>query len=83
VTRSRLPTITVVGLAIGSLMSSLVIVESVFSWPGLGSLLIESVTNSDYNTVVGIVLLTAATFVVVAALVDVIYQLVDPRLRRA
>lgn len=78
-----LPTITVVGLAIGSLMSSLVIVESVFSWPGLGSLLIQSVTNSDYNTVVGIVLLTAATFVIVAALVDVIYQLVDPRLRRA
>jgi peptide/nickel transport system permease protein len=79
-----LPTITVVGLAIGSLMSSLVIVESVFSWPGLGSLLIQSVvTNSDYNTVVGIVLLTAATFVVVAAIVDVIYVIVDPRLRRA
>ncbi len=79
-----LPTITVVGLAIGSLMSSLVIVESVFSWPGLGSLLIQSVvTTSDYNTVVGIVLLTAATFVIVAAIVDVIYVIVDPRLRRA
>jgi peptide/nickel transport system permease protein len=79
-----LPTITIVGLAIGSLMSSLVIVESVFSWPGLGSLLIQSVvTTSDYNTVVAIVLLTAAAFVVVAALVDMIYAIVDPRLRRA
>ncbi len=78
-----LPTITVVGLAIGSLMSSLVIVENVFSWPGMGSLLILSVNNSDYNTVVGIVLLTAATYVVVSAVVDVIYQIVDPRLRRA
>ncbi len=78
-----LPTITIVGLAIGSLMSSLVLVEQVFQWPGLGSLLILSVSNSDYNTVVAIVLLTAATYVVVAALVDVSYQLIDPRLRRA
>ena len=78
-----LPTITIVGLAIGSLMSSLVLVEQVFSWPGLGSLLIMSVDNSDYNTVIAIVLLTAATYVVVAALVDVAYQLIDPRLRRA
>jgi peptide/nickel transport system permease protein len=78
-----LPTITIVGLAVGSLMSSLVLVEQVFSWPGLGSLLIMSVNNADYNTVVAIVLLTAATYVVVAALVDVAYQLIDPRLRRA
>ena len=73
-----LPTITIIGLAIGSLMSSLVLVEQVFSWPGLGSLLIMSVTNSDYNTVVAIVLLTAATYVVVAAVVDVAYQLDRP-----
>jgi len=78
-----LPTITIVGLAIGSLISSLVLVEEVFSWPGLGSLLIMSVTNADYNTVVAIVLLTAAAYVVVAALVDVAYLIVDPRLRRA
>lgn len=78
-----LPTITIVGLAIGSLMSSLVLVEQVFSWPGLGSLLIMSVNNSDYNTVVAIVLVTAASYVAVAALVDVAYQLIDPRLRRA
>lgn len=77
-----LPTITIVGLAIGSLMSSLVIVESVFSWPGLGSLLIQSVNNSDYNTVVCIVLVTAATYVVVAAVIDALYQIIDPRLRR-
>jgi peptide/nickel transport system permease protein len=78
-----LPTITIVGLAVGSLISSLVLVEQVFSWPGVGSLLILSVTNSDYNTVVAIVLITAAAYVIVAALVDVAYQLIDPRLRRA
>lgn len=78
-----LPTITIVGLAVGSLMSSLVIVESVFSWPGLGSLLILSVNNADYNTVVCIVVITAATYVVIAAVIDALYQVIDPRLRRA
>jgi peptide/nickel transport system permease protein len=77
-----LPTITIVGLAIGSLMSSLVIVESVFSWPGLGSLLIQSVDNTDSNAVVCIVLLTAATYVAIAAVIDGLYQVIDPRLRR-
>lgn len=78
-----LPTITIVGLAVGSLISSLVLVEQVFSWPGLGSLLILSVDNSDYNTIVAIVLITAAAYVIVAGLVDLAYQLIDPRLRRA
>lgn len=78
-----LPTITIVGLVVGSLMSGLVIVESVFSWPGLGSLLVQSVEVKDYNTVAAIVLLTAATYVVVAFLVDLAYQAVDPRTRRA
>lgn len=78
-----LPTITIVGLVVGSLMSGLVIVESVFSWPGLGSLLVESVNVRDYNTVAAIVLLTAATYVVVAFLVDFSYQVIDPRTRRA
>jgi peptide/nickel transport system permease protein len=77
-----LPTITVVGLVAGSLISGLVIVESVFSWPGLGLLLVESVKQKDYNTVSAIVLLTAVAYVVVAFLVDVLYRLLDPRTRR-
>lgn len=78
-----LPTITVVGLVVGSMISGLVIVESVFSWPGLGLLLIDSVKNKDYNTVAAIVLLTATAYVVVAFVVDVVYRLVDPRIRRS
>jgi peptide/nickel transport system permease protein len=77
-----LPTITVVGLVVGSLISGLVIVESVFSWPGLGLLLVDSVRTKDYNTVAAIVLLTAVTYVVVAFVVDVLYRLIDPRTRR-
>jgi peptide/nickel transport system permease protein len=77
-----LPTITVVGLVVGSMISGLVIVESVFSWPGLGLLLVDSVRVKDYNTVAAIVLLTAVTYVVVAFIVDVLYQLLDPRTRR-
>jgi len=77
-----LPTITVVGLVAGSIISGLVIVETVFSWPGLGALLVKSVEVKDYNTVAASVLLTAFTYVAVAFIVDVIYQLVDPRTRR-
>ncbi len=77
-----LPTITVVGLVAGSLISGLVIVESVFSWPGLGLLLVESVKKKDYNTVASIVLITAVAYVVVAFLVDALYRVLDPRTRR-
>lgn len=77
-----LPTITVVGLVAGSLISGLVIVESVFSWPGLGTLLVNSVSNDDYNTVAAIVLITAVAYVLVAFVVDVAYRLIDPRTRR-
>ena len=77
-----LPTITVIGLVAGSLISGLVIVESVFSWPGLGLLLVESVKQKDYNTVAAIVLITAVTYVIVAFIVDVLYRIIDPRTRR-
>lgn len=78
-----LPTITVVGLVIGSLLSGLVVVESVFSWPGLGSLLVQSANVKDYNLLSAIVLLTAAVYVVAAVVVDLVYLVVDPRIRRS
>jgi peptide/nickel transport system permease protein len=80
---AALPTLTVVGLVVGSLISGLVIVESVFSWPGLGLLLVDSVRTKDYNTVAAIVLITAVTYVVVAFVVDILYRVLDPRIRRA
>ena len=80
---AALPTLTVVGLVVGSLISGLVIVESVFSWPGMGLLLVDSVRTKDYNTVAAIVLITAVTYVVVAFAVDILYRVLDPRIRRA
>jgi peptide/nickel transport system permease protein len=79
---AALPTVTVVGLVAGSLISGLVIVESVFSWPGLGLLLVDSVNQKDYNTVSAIVLITAVAYVIVAFIVDIVYRLLDPRTRR-
>jgi peptide/nickel transport system permease protein len=78
-----LPTITIIGLATASLISSLVIVEEVFTWPGLGSLLVQSVNARDFNTLVAIVLIGATAFVVTSFLVDIAYFLIDPRTRRA
>lgn len=79
---AALPTLTVVGLVVGSLISGLVIVESVFSWPGLGLLLVDSVRSKDYNTVAAVVLITAVTYVMVAFVVDALYRVLDPRTRR-
>lgn len=78
-----LPSITIAGMLIGGMMSSLVIIESVFGWPGLGSLLIDSVGAKDFNVVSIIVILTALAYVVLAFGVDIAYQLIDPRLRRS
>jgi len=77
-----LPTITVIGLVVGSLISGLVVVETVFSWPGLGSLLVKSVEVQDYGTVSAIVLITATLYVITAFIVDVVYEIIDPRTRR-
>jgi peptide/nickel transport system permease protein len=82
VPNGMLPTITILGMVVASLMSSLVIIESVFAWPGLGSLLVDSVNQRDFNTLVAIVLLTAAAFVVTSFCVDAAYHVIDPRTRR-
>lgn len=78
-----LPMLTVMGLTIGSLIGGVVIVESLFSWPGMGQLLLFAVTRKDFNTMVMLVLITAAAFVILSAVVDAVYRLLDPRLRRA
>jgi glutathione transport system permease protein len=73
--------ITVVGLQFGFLVSGTIVVETVFSWPGLGRLLIDSISFRDYPVIQGVVLLFAIEFVIVNLLVDVLYARVDPRIR--
>jgi ABC-type dipeptide/oligopeptide/nickel transport system permease component len=77
-----LPILTVLGLEFGSLLGGAIVTEKVFAWPGMGTLLLTSIEKRDYNTVRATVLVFTLCYVVVNALTDVAYALVDPRVRR-
>ncbi len=72
--------VTVVGLQFADLLGGLVVVEQIFSWPGVGWLMVESITERDYAVVQGAVLLIAAGFVFINLIVDVLYAYIDPRI---
>jgi peptide/nickel transport system permease protein len=76
-----LPVVTVAGLMIGSLLGGVVIVETVFSWPGLGTLVLTSIEQRDYSVVQSALLLVVVIFVVVNFFVDLVYGVIDPRVR--
>lgn len=78
---AAIPTVTIVGFMVGSLMAGAVVVESVFSWPGVGRLLVVAVANRDLAVVQCVLLLVAATMVTSNLIVDVMYGVLDPRLR--
>lgn len=75
------PVLTVGGLEFGSLLAGAVITETVFTWPGVGRMLVTSVLSRDYPVVQGSVLLIAVSFIIVNLLVDLVYGLIDPRIR--
>lgn len=76
-----IPVITVVGLELGTLLSGSIIVETVFSWPGSGSLLITALNARDYPLVTGLVMTYTVAFVLMNLIIDGLYALVDPRIR--
>jgi peptide/nickel transport system permease protein len=78
---AAIPTVTIVGFMVGSLMAGAVVVESVFSWPGVGRLLVVAVANRDLAVVQCILLLVAFTMVTSNLIVDLLYGVLDPRLR--
>jgi len=78
---AMIPTITVIGLQFGTLLGGSVIVEAVFSWPGIGWLLMQGVYARDVPLVRALVLLIGAGFILVNLLVDLSYRLLDPRIR--
>jgi peptide/nickel transport system permease protein len=80
---AAIPTVTIIGFMVGTLIAGAVVVESVFSWPGVGRLLVVAVSNRDLAVVQCILLLVAATMVVANLVVDLLYGLLDPRLRAA
>jgi ABC-type dipeptide/oligopeptide/nickel transport system permease component len=78
---SLVPVVTILGLQFGAVLTGAVITETIFSWPGIGRLLIQSIGFRDYPLVQGCVLLIAVTYVAVNLMTDLAYGLLDPRIR--
>jgi peptide/nickel transport system permease protein len=75
-----IPIITLIALSIPGLISGAVITESVFSWPGMGRLIFDSLMNNDYSLAMGIFLLFAVMVVFFNLVADIVYTIVDPRI---
>jgi peptide/nickel transport system permease protein len=75
------PVVTVLGVQIATLLGGAVIIETVFSWPGLGSLMMNAVNGRDYPTIQIVLLFYVMTFIVINFLTDVSYTMIDPRIR--
>lgn len=73
------PILTILGLQIAGSFTGAILTESVFSWPGMGSMILTSIENRDYGVVQGTILMTAIVFVVINMFVDIAYMFVDPR----
>ncbi len=78
---AMIPVVTVSGLQLGMLIGGSILTETVFSWPGIGRLVITAIYNRDYPVVQGVVLFIAAAFILINIVVDAIYAYLDPRIR--
>ena len=76
-----LPLITVIGLSLPSLFVGAVFIETIFTWPGMGTLFIDGVNSRDFPLIMGIILITATAVLLANLLTDVVYALIDPRIR--
>jgi peptide/nickel transport system permease protein len=75
------PVVTVAGLQFGVLLAGAIVTEKIFAWPGLGSLVVQSIERRDYPVVQGCILCIAVSYVLVNLLTDVVYAKLDPRIR--
>ncbi len=78
---AMIPVITVIGAEIGGLLGGAVVTESIFSWPGVGRLAVNSIAKRDYPTIQGITLVLCVSYLLINLAVDIIYAWVDPRIR--
>jgi peptide/nickel transport system permease protein len=76
-----IPTLTIFGLAVGGMFAGAVLTETVFDWPGVGRYAVQTAENLDYSAVVGVTLLIGVIYVLSGALIDILYGVVDPRIR--
>jgi ABC-type dipeptide/oligopeptide/nickel transport system permease component len=79
---AMIPVLTVLGLQFGALLAGAIVTETIFSWPGIGRLTIQAISNRDYYLVEGCILAIGLTYVVVNMLTDVLYSAVNPRIRQ-
>jgi glutathione transport system permease protein len=75
---AMIPVVTMMGLQFGFLLGGSIVVEAVFAWPGMGSLLVDSVNMRDYPVIQGLILLFSAEFIAINIVVDVLYGLINP-----
>jgi dipeptide transport system permease protein len=78
-----IPIITVAGLQVGTLLAGAILTETIFSWPGIGKWLVEAIHRRDYQVVQGGILLSATIIILVNLLVDILYGVINPRIRHA
>ncbi|MCR5272745.1 MAG: ABC transporter permease [Lachnospiraceae bacterium] len=76
-----IPVLTVIGLGLGNLLGGMVLVETIFNWPGVGQFAYQSVMANDYPSIIGVALLIALNYMVINTIVDILYGIIDPRVR--
>ncbi|MBV9171336.1 MAG: ABC transporter permease, partial [Chloroflexi bacterium] len=75
------PTVTVLGLAYGSLLSGAVMTETIFAWPGLGRYAYQSAVSNDFPAIMGVTFVIALIYILVNLVVDLVYAMLDPQIR--
>ena len=78
-----IPVMTVIGLGLGNLLGGMVLVETIFKWPGVGQFAYESVMAADYPAIIGVALLIALNYMIINTVVDILYGIIDPRVSAA
>jgi peptide/nickel transport system permease protein len=78
---AMIPVLTLIGLQFGALLAGAIVTETIFSWPGLGRLTLSAISNRDYALVQGCILAVGLTYVLVNLLTDVLYMIINPRIR--
>ena len=75
-----IPIVTLLGIRVGEIIAGAIVTESVFSWPGVGRLVVDSIGGRDYPVVQAVVLVSAFGFLVITLVVDIVYAWLDPRI---
>jgi peptide/nickel transport system permease protein len=76
-----IPLVTVIGLELGSVIAFAIVTESIFAWPGMGKIVIDSIFQLDRPVVVAYLMITVLMFVLINLVIDILYSILDPRVR--